>query len=582
MISRGRRGETLAFWALLVMSLGVFLWRWSAHTFGLSAEQSESLLLARSIVDGLGLRLTAWSTPSAGPQNLPWLAVQAAVLRANASPEVWLPRLSLLLMSLSLVVVAFRSSWVWRRPVQVEDVFPALGLSMATAAAEVAGLGSGSSGWVLALGVAAVLTGRGMATGKTSAAALAIGALCLFRPAAGWLLLATVPTWWIAARVEGRPALREAFRFALAGAFVVGLVFGFRSVVLGSLPVEGLLPSQAGRAATAAFLVRQSRWFWAAIAGALVAGVWRRFQLRGGGTVLAWVLVTVVLANWTDSARGLFLGCVPLLAMLVGEGLSAAREGANQQTPRPLRSLAWAAFCGLAVLLSLAAATSFSLGPVMEVASSPTVRPEVREELQRRGLRQPLVAWSDGVEAAALFPDARVVVVAGPSLSVEDLLMSEGPPDVLDSRVVVEGWPRLATAMTSGPGAWWLAEQSPDDDPRCPDGRLALLSTSPQQLLAQLEADVAEDQAQRGLSRWRCALGALSSTQLPDARARRVAAQTVGARSVVLEQQGRLELAVRAASLAASLDGENVQRRARAERLRSRWLSGQEPGPSSP
>ncbi len=572
MSSRGRKAETLAFWVLLLMSLGLLCWRWSAQLRGLSAEQSESLVLARSVVDGLGLRLTAWSTPSAGPLNLPWLVVQASVLRVGASPETWLPRLSLVLMGLALVVVALRASWVWQRPVQVEDVLPALGLSVATAAAEVAGLGSGSSAWVLALGIAAVLVGRGMPTGRTTAAAVAIGALCLFRPSAIWFLLATVPTWWFAARVEGRRPTREALGFLIAGLFIAGLVFCFRYVVLGSLPVDGLLPSEEGKVATSAFLVRQSRWFWAALAGALMAGVWRRFQLRGGGTLLAWVLMTVVLATWTGSARSLFLGCVPLLAMLIGDGLSASREGTAREE-RPLRNLAWAAFCGLTVLLSLAAGTSYSLGPVMEVASRPTVRPEVREELQRRGLRQPMVAWSDAAEAAALFPDARVVVISTPNLAVEDLLMSEGPPDVLDGRVVVEGWPRLAGAVTPGPGAWWLAEQSPDDDPRCPDGRLALLSTSPAQLLAQLLADVAEDQAQRGLSRWRCALSALEASQLPDAQARRVVAQTVGARSVVLEQQGRLELAVRAASLAASLDGEDVQRRARAERLRTRWLA---------
>ena len=50
-------------------------------------------------------------------------------------------------------------------------------------------------------------------------------------------------------------------------------------------------------------------------------------------------------------------------------------------------------------------------------------------------------------------------------------------------------------------------------------------------------------------------------------------AEAVGARSTVFESQGRLELALRAASLAASLDGEDIQRRARAERLRTRWLS---------
>jgi hypothetical protein len=185
-----------------------------------------------------------------------------------------------------------------------------------------------------------------------------------------------------------------------------------------------------------------------------------------------------------------------------------------------------------------------------------------------------MIAWSDAVEAAALFPEARVVVVKRPSLLMEDLLVSEGPPDVLDTRVPVEGMPRLAGAVSPGPGgAWWLSEQSPDDDPRCPDGRLALLSISPDQLASQLERDVEEEQLQRALSRWRCALNALELAQLPTLERRRQLAEHAAARSAVFEGQGRLELALRAASLAASLDGEDVQRRARAERLRERWLS---------
>ena len=166
-----------------------------------------------------------------------------------------------------------------------------------------------------------------------------------------------------------------------------------------------------------------------------------------------------------------------------------------------------------------------------------------------------------------------MVVVGRPSLELEDLLVSEGPPDVVDLRIAVEGMPRLAAAMSPGPGAWWLAEQSPDDDPRCPEGRLSLLSTSAEQLLTQLEADVMEEQVQRGLSRWRCALGALETAQLPEARDRRALAEKLAAQAALFERQGRLELAVRSASLAASLDGEDVQRRARAERLRTRWLS---------
>jgi hypothetical protein len=344
MTARGRTAEALGFWSLLLLGLGLFAWRWSAQASGLSADQAESLVLARSLVDGLGLRLTAWSSASAGPPNLPWLAVEALVLRAGASVEVWLPRLSFLLMELALVVVAFKGAWVWRRAVQLEDALPAVGLSLATATAEAAALGSGASGWVLGLAVVAILMGRGLSTGQSTAPAVAIGALCLFRPSAIWLVLATAPAWWVAAQVEGRPAVRESLRFLMSGLFVVGLVFGFRFLVLGALPLEGLLPSDDGSPRTLEFLTRQSRWFWAVLAGALVAGVWRRFHLRGGGTVLAWVMMTVLLSTWTDTARTLFLGCVPLLAMLVGDGLSAAREGATRTEPGVQRTLSWAAF----------------------------------------------------------------------------------------------------------------------------------------------------------------------------------------------------------------------------------------------
>ncbi len=572
MSNRARTAEVFGFWTLLVGALAMFLWRFSIQPGGLSADQAESLVLARSLVGGLGLRLTQWSSASPGPANLVWLGVQALVLRLGGSIEAWLPRLSALLLGCSLVAVALRGALVWRRAVQIEDVLPALGLSLVTATADAAALGSGSTGWVLALAVVVLVTGRGLSTGRSTAPAMAIGALSLFRPSAIWLLLVTVPAWWVAARIEGRPGVREALRFLVTGLFIAALVFGFRFLVLGSLPFEGLLPSSDGSDGTLGFVSRQSRWIFAALAGALVAGVWRRFHLRGGGTLLAWVLMTLVLANWTDSARTLFLGCVPLLAMLVGDGLSAARTGFDG-VEASQRSLSGFAFVSLVLLLSLATMTSFSLSPIMPVAGPVAARPELSNELSTRGVRQPLIAWSDAVEAATLFPSGRVVVVGRPSLAVEDLLVSEGPPDVVDLRIAVEGMPRLAASMSPGPGAWWLAEQSPDDDPRCPEGRLALLSISPEQLLTQLERDVMEEQVQRGLSRWRCALGALGAAQLPEDRDRRGLADKVAGQSAVFERQGRLELALRAASLAASLDGEDVQRRARAERLRTRWLS---------
>jgi hypothetical protein len=156
--------------------------------------------------------------------------------------------------------------------------------------------------------------------------------------------------------------------------------------------------------------------------------------------------------------------------------------------------------------------------------------------------------------------------------------MSEGPPDVVDPRIDLLAMPRLAGVVRTGPGgAAWLSEQSPDEDPRCPEGRLALLSTTPEQLSAQLVDDVRDEQVMRALSRWRCALSALEPGQLPSTALRRGVTEQVQARSVLFEQQGRLELALRAASLAASVGGEDVQLRARAERLRTRWLNTEAP-----
>jgi hypothetical protein len=306
----------------------------------------------------------------------------------------------------------------------------------------------------------------------------------------------------------------------------------------------------------------------------MLAAVWRRFHLRGGGTLLAWVLTTVVVACWTDQPRPLFLACLPLLAMLVGEGLSAARERAVAETDEPaLARLAWLGLATTTLLLVMASSASYALGSIMPTLAAPGTAPEAQEELKRRGLQQPLVAWSDAVEAATLFPEARVVVVKGPSRAVEDLLVSEGPPDLVDGRIVIETMPRLSETVTAGPGgARWLVEQSADDDPRCPDGRLALLSTPPDQLLAAVEKDVEDGLPQKALSRWRCALGALPGDHLPSLEARREASARLLEKANTLERQGALEPAIRVGALASSLAGEPALLRARVERLRQRWL----------
>lgn len=572
-----RRGqlEKAGFGALLMMTLGLFWLRVSRIGWGLSAEQSESLALAKSFAAGLGLRFTASSSSAEGPPNLIWLFVQTLVWKSGGDPATWLPRVATVLIALSLVVVSFRGAMVWRRAPRLEDALPALGLAGATAMAEAAALGSGASLWVLMLSMSAVLLGRSLGSGSSRVTGVLIGALTVFRPSAVWLLAASVPAWWISSKLEGRKAWRETFIFLIGGAVAVALVFGARLLLIGALPLEGVFPSGVGRALTVEFLERQERWFWAALAGVLMASVWRRFHLRGGGTVMTWVLMTVVLATWTSNARSLFLGCVPLLAMLVGEGLSAARdEAALAHDERPLRRLAWLGLCGGVVLLGLASLTSFHLGPIMNRRIEPVLRPLINEELHRRAIRQPFIAWSDGAEAAMLFPEARVVVVREGDAALDDLLLSEGPPDFVDARVQPETLPRVMAVLVAGPGdARWLAQESSDDDPRCPDGRMALVASTPELLADQLAQDVMDAEFQRGLSRWRCAVAALEPAALVADEKRAELASNALEQSKAFEARGELEQAVRAGSLAAELSHEDVRTRAAIERLRRKWLA---------
>ncbi len=573
-----RRADVAGFWACLGAALVALWWRWQALPHSLSAEQAESLALARNVVAWLGPRLTEASSTSPGGPSLAWLGVQALTLLRGAAPELWLPRVALGFLGLALVLGAWRGAVAQRRGVRVEDALPFVALALTTAFAEAGARGSGAALWAAMLALAAVAGSWAQRRGRALLAGGLLGALCLVRLEAVWLVVATAPAWWVGARLEGRKPTRETALFLLAGLAAAAAVFLVRLVMFGSVPMAGLLPEDAGLASTAEFLSRQSRWAWAALIGLLVATVWGRFHLRGGGLLVSWVVMTIVLATWSPAARPLFLGVLPLLGMLVASGLSAARDGpaSDGAPPAEVRGMSWLAFVGQVGVVLLAGTHSLLLGPIMLEARVPHVPPEFDKELLLRGLQQPFVVWTDGAEAASLFPRARVVVATRWTPALEDQVLSEGPPDVVDSRLTLDDAPTLRAVLEPGPGgAWWLAEQSPDDDPRCPDGRLALLSTTPEALAAQLEQDLADEKVGRGLLRWRCALGALEPGQLPDAEGRRALTTLAVTQAERFEREGRLELAVRAASLAATLSGETVPLRSRAERLRAKWLASQ-------
>lgn len=361
-----RTVEVLSFGALLVAALGIVGWRWAASPVGLSGDQLESLALARSWVNGLGLRLAEGAPLSPAPVNLPWFVIQAGVLLAQLSPEASLPWFSLLFLGLTLVLIAFRGALAWRRQVQIEDVLPALALSLAGMNVQAAKSGSGAVVWLLLLAVSAVTVGRGFETGKRVWASLAVGVLAFFFPLAIWLIPSAGVVWWVTARRARRAATSEALGFVAGALAVASAVFLVRWLV--GAPLLGQFPAELGPSYTRLFLELQSAWFWAALAATFVAALWRRLHFRAGGLALMWFAVLVVLAPWSASSEAILLGGMALLAMLVGDGLSAAREGATRTEDASFRGLSWTAYVGLTALLVLAATASYAAKQVSLVS----------------------------------------------------------------------------------------------------------------------------------------------------------------------------------------------------------------------
>jgi hypothetical protein len=162
----------------------------------------------------------------------------------------------------------------------------------------------------------------------------------------------------------------------------------------------------------------------------------------------------------------------------------------------------------------------------------------------------------------------------------EDYMANEGPP----SLVLAWGPGNFfsgtqyahATYDDIGNGKWFLKGLTPDQDPRCPDGKASVLAQSVPSLRQALLAETRSNDPTRALRRWRCAYTYRSDKDLPTlaqrAEVARLAAQ-LGARA---RAEKKRRLALRHYSLCAVLGSKQVRLsvhcRKQAEQLRERIL----------
>lgn len=600
MLSVLRRSERYVALALALLASALFVWLARAVAWPVVDDAGISLAFGRSLLAGDGPRLTAASQPVEGFSSALWALLQGLSLPLGLDGVRFSAWLGMASGALAAALTAALGPVAAGRPLRVDDaVAPWLVATNPTAAAW-ASSGMETGLWMLALVATALVVLRASRTGRGPlGAGVLLGALVLVRPEAPAYVLAAAGAWGLAARRAGRPVLREAAPVALAV-----LVTGALLLLLRWVCFADWLPNTYwakrlwtfdGPASVASF-GRTYAWLTgAAVAGGLLGSLLRRgARAPQAALFLAWAGAAGVFAlegDWMSEWR--FLApSIPLLAAAVSSGLNAVRselEHAGGALPRRLGLaavgallLAGAICAGLAQWARRDAVRAAPQFPMSLVAD--TYR-GIAGDLSFAGERRPLLAIPDAGGSPAVLPHAELVDVAGlcdravarhagNHAALEDYLVSEGPPSLVDAHGPsghLRDYKRLHEHLAYWRGTWWrLRGLSAESDPRCPGGKGAVLALSAAELVAALEVDLETQDGQTALRRWRCAFAYQPEERLPDARARRRLAEAAWWRSVELEARGALEPSLRLASFATVISDHRPAYRRRTEALRER------------
>jgi hypothetical protein len=566
-------------------------------------DAAISLAYGLTFFAGEGFRVTPFSQPVEGFSNLLWTLLLGLSRPLRLPPDTYAHGLGILFGMLALPVYALWGPASEGRRPRVEDALaPWVAALNPTYAYWISsGMETGLETFLLALSGMFLL--RELRTGVGSHVGWALALLCLTRPEGALFTVAAGLLWVVHRAVQRRwPGRQEAWiavwLLALVGGWMLVRWAYFADVVPNTYYAKRFWDFDARKYLEGFFETYEPLWR-LALAGlglgllGAVAGV-RRVVLvaffGACGVYFAWNSRGDWMREWRFLAP-----LVPLLGAGMAVGLSGVRRVAAWAVARgwgvPARgvvtvaSVACVALLGPALQQAMARAPGVKASPELPYEFIAGKFRDVLKRTEALGQVRPLVAYPDLGGQAMVMRNAEIIDVAGLAdyalahhaenhAALEDYLVSEGPPILVDVHGPSGHLGRYAKLMPQyhfiGHSMWQLKGLSATEDPRCPEGKAAMLALDAKALEARLEADIREGRAEEGLRRWRCAFAYKAMGELPDEDTRERLADLAQERGEALEREGKLLPALRHYSLSTLLDDGNAHRRRKTEKLREK------------
>jgi hypothetical protein len=589
------RGETRLALGALALTVAAFVAGCAWLRVPLVDDAAISIAYGRSLFLGHGLRLTASSQPVEAFSNPLWTVLLGLSVPLRLDPIALASRLGVALAALSLVAAA-----AWGPcdredlSLRLDDVVAALVPCAVTAFSYWAGAGLETGLLSLLLSLSGALWLRERRTGRGVGSAVTLGLVCLTRPEGALYALAAValsqaqrPSRWV-------PPSRRwgAVLAAIAGAWIALRWSLFASLVANTYYAKR--DADFGAWSYLSSFARAHLPLLIALGAALPLGL--AAHRRRSALALAWIVAGVSFVvrfrgDWMPEWR--FLApLAPCMGALAAAGVSALRQRHGGRTTAAI----------VAALLTVAIAGAWTrawrLRGTQEVSYTGVYKDArvLGRYLRSLGLRHPLIALPDVGGLALAMPEAEVMdpaMLADWSLArharsralQEDYLRHEGPPAVLDAHGP-SAWllrlPRLmgayvplasvAPELHLGDGVYVLRGLTATDDPRCPGGRARVAAMTVVQLEGAVEEREGAGDPVTALRLWRCAWSDRDDAHLPPRAWRAEASREAMADSDRSEAAGRWEAALRYASLATVLGGQDAHDRRRTEALRERAI----------
>ncbi|XXF79044.1 hypothetical protein P2318_04635 [Myxococcaceae bacterium GXIMD 01537] len=566
-------------------------------------DAAISLAYGITFFSGEGFRVTPASQPVEGFSNLLWTLLLGASRPLRLSPEPYAHGLGILFGLLALPLFAlWGPASTGRRPRWEDALAPWVAALNPTYAYWISsGMETGLQTFLLGLSGFFLL--RELRTGRSAHVGWALGLLCLTRPEGALFTVAAGLVWVVQRAVRRRwPGRQEAW---IAG-WLVLLVGGwmlvrwayFADFVPNTYYAKRLWDFNAKGYLTG-FFETYGR-LWQLAAAGLVLGLAGGAAGARRGALVALFLACGVFFAWNSKGDWMrewrFLApLVPLLGAAMAVGVSGVRRAAAELTTRgwklPARGAVAVVSVAMVVLLApalrdaMARAPGIKENPELPYSFIAGLFQPVRERTEALKQLRPLVAYPDLGGQAMVLRDAEIIDVAGLAdyalahhagndAAMEDYLLSEGPPILVDahgpSGHVGHFRQLMGRYRNVGGPVWQLQGLSATEDPRCPGGKAAVLALDAKALTERFEADIREGRAEEGLRRWRCVFAYKPDAELPDETTRERLANDAQERGEALEREGKLQPALRHYSLATLLDDGNAHRRRKTEKLREK------------